>query len=70
MVLVPWSTSIDFRLPVSVWRETIAHYYPKMGWAAVGIDTLEALQQAKLARGLATLDATVAALLAESGAGR
>ena len=70
MVLVPWSTSIDFRLPVSVWRETIAHYYPKMGWAVVGIDTLEALQQAKLARGLATLDATVAALLAESGAGR
>jgi hypothetical protein len=70
MVLVPWSTSIDFRLPVSVWRETIAHYYPKMGWAAVGIDTLEALQQAKLARGLATLDATVAALLAESGTAR
>ena len=68
MVLVPWSTSIDFRLPVSVWRETITHYYPKMGWAALGTDTLEALQQAKLARGLATLDATVAALLAESGA--
>jgi hypothetical protein len=70
MVLVPWSTSIDFRLPVSVWRETIVHYYPKLGWAALGIDTLEALQQAKLARGLATLDATVAALLAETGAGR
>jgi hypothetical protein len=70
MVLVPWSTSIDFRLPVSVWRETVAHYYPKMGWATLGIDTLEALQQAKLARGLATLDATVAALLAESGGGQ
>jgi hypothetical protein len=70
MVLVPWSTSIDFRLPVSVWRDTIAHYYPRMSWAALGIDTLEALQQAKLARGLATLDAAVAALLAESGEGQ
>jgi hypothetical protein len=71
MVLVPWSTSIDFRLPVSAWRETVAHYYPKMGWATLSVETIEALQQAKLDRGLATLDATVAALLDEaSGADR
>jgi hypothetical protein len=67
MVLVPWNTSIDFRMPVSVWRETIEHYYPGTGWAALGADTLAALQAAKLDRGLATLDATVAALLSEVG---
>jgi hypothetical protein len=63
MVLVPWSTSIDFRMPVSVWRETIEHHYPNTGWIALSSETLEALQQAKLERGLATLDATVAQLI-------
>ncbi len=68
MVLVPWNKSIDFRMPVSVWRETVEHYYPNTGWAALGADTLQALQRAKLDRGLATLDATVSALLREAGA--
>ncbi|MEA2210541.1 MAG: hypothetical protein QOF83_489 [Solirubrobacteraceae bacterium] len=67
MVLVPWNTSIDFRMPVSVWRETIEHYYPGTGWAALRGDTLAALQRAKLDRGLATLDATIAAVLQETG---
>jgi Family of unknown function (DUF6084) len=63
MVLIPWSKSIDFRMPVSVWRETIAHYYPGTAWIAVRSQTLEALQREKLARGLATLDACIGALL-------
>ena len=67
MVLVPWTKSIDFRLPVSVWRETVEHYYPNTGWAALRSETLEALQRCKLDRGLATLDATVSALIDEGG---
>jgi hypothetical protein len=63
MVLIPWSKSIDFRMPVSVWQETIGHYYPGTAWVAVRTDTLEALQREKLARGLATLDACVSELL-------
>jgi hypothetical protein len=63
MVLVPWTKSIDFRMPVSVWRETVEHYYPNTGWVALSADTLEGLQRAKLGRGLATLDACVRALL-------
>jgi Family of unknown function (DUF6084) len=65
MVLVPWTKSIDFRMPVSVWTETIQHYYPNTGWLALRSGTLEALQRAKLDRGLATLDACVEALLLE-----
>ncbi len=45
MVLIPWSKSIDFRMPVSVWQETIAHYYPGTAWIAVRSQTFEALQQ-------------------------
>ncbi|MGH2891597.1 MAG: DUF6084 family protein [Solirubrobacteraceae bacterium] len=63
MVLVPWTKSIDFRMPVSVWQETIAHHYPNTAWVAVRSQTLEALQQQKLARGLATLDATLEQIL-------
>jgi len=66
MVLVPWNTSIDFRLPVSVWRETIEHYYPRKSWLTVASDTFDSLQREKLARGLATLDATVQALIDEA----
>jgi hypothetical protein len=63
MALIPWSKSIDFRMPVSVWQETIVHYYPGTAWIAVRSQTFEALQKEKLDRGLATLDACVSALL-------
>jgi hypothetical protein len=63
MALIPWSNSIDFQMPVSVWQETIAHYYPGTAWISVRTDTFEALQREKLARGLATLDACVTELL-------
>ena len=63
MVLVPWTRSVDFRMPVAVWKETIEHYYPNTGWVALRSETLEALQRAKLDRGHATFDACVAELL-------
>jgi hypothetical protein len=63
IVLLPWSNSIGFRMPVRVWHETIAHYYPGTAWVGLRSETLEALQRAKLTRGLATLDDTVNALL-------
>jgi hypothetical protein len=65
IVLLPWSNSIGFRMPVRVWHETIEHYYPGTGWVGLRSETLQALQRAKLARGLATLDDTVTALLGE-----
>jgi hypothetical protein len=66
MVLVPWTKSIDFRMPVSVWREMIEHYYPGTAWLALRAGTLEALQREKLDRGLATLDACVEALIEDA----
>jgi hypothetical protein len=65
MVLLPWNRSIDFRMPVSVWKETIEYYYPNTAWVALRSQTLDALRRAKLNRGLATLDGCVEALLDE-----
>jgi hypothetical protein len=67
MVLLPWNKSIDFRMPVSVWRETVEHYYPNTAWVALRSETLDRLRRAKLERGLATLDGCVEALLGEEG---
>lgn len=69
MTLVPWNTSIDFRMPVSVWQETIEHYYPGKTWITVASETFESLQRQKLQRGLATLDDTVQALIVEAPRG-
>jgi hypothetical protein len=69
MVLVPWTKSIDFRMPVSVWKQTIEHYYPNTGWLALRSQTLQALQREKLERGLATLDACIEELLLEARGG-
>jgi hypothetical protein len=66
MVLLPWNKSIDFRMPVSVWKETIEHYYPNTGWLALRSQTLEALQREKLDRGLPTLEACIRELLDEA----
>lgn len=66
MVLVPWTKSIDFRLPVSVWRETIEHYYPGTAWLGLPAATIERLGRCKLRRGEATIDATLNALLDEA----
>jgi hypothetical protein len=66
MVLVPWTRSIDFRLPVAVWKDTIAHYYPNTAWVGLRAETLAALQRLKVERGLATFDACVAELVGEA----
>jgi hypothetical protein len=63
MVLVPWSCSVDYRMPVAVWRETIAHYYPNTGWVAMRSQTLHALEHERLERGLPTYDACIEQLL-------
>jgi hypothetical protein len=61
--LVPWSCSAEFRMPVSVWRELVDHYFPGTGWVALQRDTLDALARVKAERGLPTLDACVRELL-------
>lgn len=61
--LVPWACSAEFRFPVAVWHEAIAHYYPGTAWLPVSDVTLRALQRLKAAHGLPTFDACVAELL-------
>jgi uncharacterized protein DUF6084 len=63
VVLVPWSSSSKWRMPIDVWKRTIAAHYPGGGWIRLRHDTLDALGRAKAERGLHTFDDTVRDLL-------
>jgi hypothetical protein len=63
VALVPWSCSAKWRLPVAVWRRTIAAHYPGGGWIRLHEDTLAALGRAKARRGAHSYDDAVRALL-------
>jgi hypothetical protein len=63
VVLVPWSCSIQWRMPIEVWRRTIDAHYPGGGWIRLQRETLDALARVKAERGLHTFDDTVRDLL-------
>jgi hypothetical protein len=63
VVLVPWSCSTQWRMPISVWKRTIAAHYPGGGWIRLQEDTLEELSRRKAADGAHSFDETVRGLL-------
>jgi uncharacterized protein DUF6084 len=65
---VPWSKETMFRLPVSVWRESVDAHFPDSAWIRMSRRTLDELQRFKTRHALPTWDATLAALLKEAAA--
>jgi Family of unknown function (DUF6084) len=63
VVLVPWSCSVRWRMPVAVWRSTIDAHYPGGGWIRLQRETLDALAQRKAELGMHSFDDTVRDLL-------
>jgi hypothetical protein len=64
VVQVPWDTTAEYSMPVSIWKEMIDSYYPYRGWVPVHRDTLDALQRLKARLGAPTFDAAITELLA------
>ena len=65
---IPWTCEARHRLPVAVWRQMIASYYPNTGWIRVGSDVLTALADYRSRHGLISWDETLTRLLAAGGA--
>ena len=65
VVLVPWTCSADFRLPVATWREMMDRHHPEGGWVRLQDPTIAALRRRATERGLPSLDAALAELLEE-----
>ena len=63
MVHLPWSTSAQYRLPVSVWKAMIAHHHGESGFALLHSDTMTELKRYKRERGLHSFDACVLDML-------
>lgn len=60
---ISWERDADFRLPVALWREMMAHYYPNAAWLRLRKDVFDRLRAYQAARGLPTWDETVTRLL-------
>jgi hypothetical protein len=69
VVQVPWETQAPFRLPVSAWKNLMAHYYPNSGWIRLHQETLDRLGAFKARQGLTSFDACVTELLAGADSG-
>ena len=64
VVQVPWDCEASYRLPVQVWQQMIASYYPHAGWIRLDHDVLTELAAFKAEHGLTTWEETVQNLLA------
>jgi hypothetical protein len=65
VVLIPWTCSAQWRMPVATWRAMMEHHYPGGAWVRLRPDTLAALRRRTASQGLPSYDACVAELLEE-----
>jgi hypothetical protein len=60
---VPWDREAAYALPVAVWRQMIATYFPHSGWLRLDHDVLSALADFRSRHGLTSWEETVQVLL-------
>jgi Family of unknown function (DUF6084) len=60
---IPWDLEAEYRLPVSVWRETMDLYYPGQTWLRLRRESFDRLEEYRASRGLNGLDEAVDSLL-------
>jgi Family of unknown function (DUF6084) len=63
VVLIPWDTDAQFRMPVATWRAMIDEHYPAGGFIRLQDATLVWLNGRRTRRGLPSFDACVSELL-------
>jgi hypothetical protein len=63
---IPWDKEVNFRLPVSVWKQMMELYYPNSAWLCLQKDAFDRLYQFKSRNGLTSWEAALEKLLEES----
>jgi hypothetical protein len=65
---VPWDREANFRLPVAVWKQMMAMYYPNSAWLCLERDAFERLHAYKMRQGIPTWEQAIqrALTMAES----
>jgi Family of unknown function (DUF6084) len=60
---IAWDREAEYRLPVSVWRETMDIYFPDSAWLRLRRESFDRLSRYKAERALPSWDATLDSLL-------
>jgi Family of unknown function (DUF6084) len=63
---ISWSKEASFRLPVSLWQDMLAHYYPNSTWLRLNKDVFDQLYRYKAMHGLPTWEDVCTHLLQAS----
>jgi hypothetical protein len=63
---ISWSKEASYRLPVALWQEMIARYYPNSAWIRLHKDVFDRLYQYKAAHAVPTWDEVFVRLLQAS----
>lgn len=64
---IAWDREAECRMPVSVWRETMARYFPDTAWLRLRTESLERLQAYRSRNALTSFDEAIGRLLGEGG---
>jgi hypothetical protein len=63
---IPWEKEANFRLPVSVWKRMMDHYYPNSAWLCLQKDVFNRLYKFKSGNGLSSWEEAIEKLLNET----
>ncbi len=63
---IAWDKEAPFKLPVSVWREMMDHYYPNTAWLCLRRDVFERLSRYKMEHAIPTWEQAVETLIPET----
>lgn len=64
---ISWSKEANYRLPVAVWKEMIARYYPNTAWIRLHKDVFDQLYRYKATHAIPTWEQVMSRLLRENG---
>jgi hypothetical protein len=64
---VPWHKEATFRLPVSVWKQTMTLHFPGSAWLRLGEDAFDRLHRYRTTQQLVSWDEAIERLLKEAG---
>ena len=68
--LISWDKEAELRMPVSVWKETMEHYFPGTAWLRLRKETFDRLHAYRARHALPTWEDAVEKLLADEGGDR
>ena len=65
---ISWDKETRFRLPLKIWKDMMAAYYPNSAWLCLRKDVFDRLYRYKMERGIPTWEEAIESALASSEA--